>query len=51
MAFAPTCYACGTILMGPRKDETGFPVYFCPTCEAEPQALRGEAAEVFEEAA
>jgi hypothetical protein len=47
----PTCFHCGTILMGPRKDETGFPVYFCPTCEAVPQAPKVEVAEALEEAA
>lgn len=51
-AKAPTCFACGAILMGPRKDESGFPVYFCPTCEAAPEVSRKEGAgEVLKEAA
>ncbi len=51
-AKAPTCFACGAILMGPRKDESGFLVYFCPTCEAAPEVSKTRGAvEVLEEAA
>lgn len=51
-AKAPTCFECGAILMGPRKNESGFPVYFCPTCEAAPVVAKTEGAgEVLKEAA
>ncbi len=42
-AKAATCSSCGGILSGYRRDEKlGFPVYFCPHCEAK----KAEAAKV-----